>query len=443
MPEQQNIEYKSSWHDDYLDWVCGFANAQGGKIYIGKDDSGNVIGIADYKDLMEKTPNKIKNLLGITAEVNLLQENGKHYIEIVVTPYSVPISLRGRYFYRSGSVKQELSGVALNEFLLKKAGQTWDNVVEPRATFADIDEKSVKAYLVMSKEKGRLPDVEGLTTDEIFDKLHLTENGQLKRAAIILFGKDPCRFYPNVFVKIGRFAKDDTDLRFQDVEEGNIIVLLRNVLERLEHKYLIKNITFEGMYRIEKSEYPVPALREMLLNSMVHRSYMGSFSQMRVYDDKINLWNEGGLPEGITLEALKCTHSSKPRNILIADVCFKGGLIDAWGRGTLRIIDTCKEAGLPEPELTERDGGFLVTLFKDRFSQEQLQQLGLNERQIKAVLYVKVKGRITNNEYQKINEIGKSVTIDELRILVEKQILVRIGETGRGTYYELPNGNDR
>ena len=88
----------------------------------------------------------------------------------------------------------------------------------------------------MSKEKGRLPYVEGLTTEEIFEKLRLAENGQLKRAAIILFGKDPCRFYPNVFVKIGRFAKDDTDLRFQEVEEGNIIILLRNVLEKNFYK---------------------------------------------------------------------------------------------------------------------------------------------------------------------------------------------------------------
>ena len=123
MPEQQNIEYKSSWHEEYLDWICGFANAQGGKIYIGKDDNGNVVGIADYKDLMEKIPNKIKNQLGITAEVNLLQEDGKYYMEIVVTPYSVPISLRGRYFYRSGSVKQELTGAALNEFLLERIGK--------------------------------------------------------------------------------------------------------------------------------------------------------------------------------------------------------------------------------------------------------------------------------------------------------------------------------
>ena len=437
MPEQQNTEYKSSWHEEYLDWICGFANAQGGKIYIGRDDSGNVIGVADYKNLMEKIPNKIKNLLGITAEVNLLQEDGKHYIEIVVTPYSVPISLRGRYFYRSGSVKQELTGVSLNEFLLKRAGQTWDNVIEPRATFADIDEKSVGAYLVMSKEKGRLPDVEGLTTEQIFDKLRLTENGQLKRAAIVLFGKDPCRFYPTAFVKIGRFAKGDADLRYQDVEEGNIIMLLRNVLERLDHKYLIKQITFEGMYRIEKSEYPVPALREMLLNAMVHRNYMGSFTQLRVYDDKINIWNEGMLPEGISLEALKNPHSSRPRNPLIADVCFKGGLIDAWGRGTIRIVETCEEAGLPEPELIERDGGFLVTLFKDRFSEEQLQQLGLNERQIKAVLYVKEKRKITNSEYQTLNSVSKRTATNDLSELVEVYKLFKQLGASVGTYYEI------
>jgi ATP-dependent DNA helicase RecG len=274
MPEQQNIEYKSSWHDDYLKWICGFANAQGGQICIGKDDAGTVVGVEDYKKLMDEIPNKIKNLMGISAEVNLLQDRGKHFIEIIVQHYSVPISLRGRYYYRSGSVKQELTGTALNEFLLKRSGHTWDDVIEPKATFRDIDENSFHSYLIMAKEKGRLPDIEKLTIEDIFEKLRLTENGQLKRAAIILFGKDTGRFYPNAFVKIGRFAKDDADLRFQEVAEGNIIMLLNNVLSQLNHKFLIRPIEFEGMYRIEKGEYPVPALREMLLNALVHRNYM-------------------------------------------------------------------------------------------------------------------------------------------------------------------------
>ncbi|MDR1877178.1 MAG: putative DNA binding domain-containing protein [Flavobacteriaceae bacterium] len=437
MPEQQNIEYKSSWHDDYLKWICGFANAQGGRIYIGKDDAGNVIVIEDYKKLMDEIPNKIKNILGITAEVNLLQEDDKHFIEIIVHPYTVPISLRGRYYYRSGSVKQELTGASLNEFLLKRTGLTWDEVVEPRATFADVDEETFHLYLQMAKEKGRMPDIAGLTTEQIFEKLRLAENGQLKRAAIIMFGKDPVRFYPGAFVKIGRFGKSDIDLRFQEVEEGNLIVLLQNVLEQLNRKFLIRPIEFEGMYRIEKHEYPVPAVREMLLNALVHRTYMGSFVQIRVYDDKISIWNDGKLPEGINLEKLKQPHSSKPRNLIIADVCFKGGLIDAWGRGTIKIIETCKEAGLPEPELIERDGGFLVTLFKNRFSKEQLITLGLNPRQIKAVLYVKDKGKITNKEYQEINEISERTASREMSELVKQNILEQAGSFGAGSFYRM------
>jgi len=439
MPEQQNIEYKSSWHDDYLKWICGFANAQGGQIYIGKDDTGKVVGVEDYKKLMDEIPNKIKNSLGITAEVNLLQEANKHFIEIIVQSYSVPISLRGRYYFRSGSVKQELTGAALNEFLLKRAGYTWDDVIETRASFDDIDEKTIKIFLRKAEEAGRLPDADGLSTPELLEKLRLAENGQLKRAAIVLFGKDPGRFYPNTFVKIGKFEDDDFTIRFQELEEGNIIQVLDKVLRTLDYKFLIRNISFEGMNRIETLEYPIPALREMLLNALIHRNYMGAPTQLRVYDNKLTLWNHGTLPDGITLDKLTKHHSSFPRNPILAEACFRGGYIDAWGSGIMKIMDSCKAAGLPTPIIEEDCGGIIVRLFKNRFSEEQLKQLGLNDRQVKAVLYVKEKGRITNSEYQELNAIGKSVTIDELRDLAEKQVFLKIGETGRGTFYELAN----
>ncbi len=143
MPEQHNVEYKQSWHDEYLKEICGFADAQGGVLYIGRNDTGHIVGFADYKSLMDDIPNKIKNNLGITSEVNLLQEQGNYFIEVIVHPYTVPISLRGRYYYRSGSVKQELTGASLNEFLLKRSGYTWDEVPEASATFDDIDEKTV------------------------------------------------------------------------------------------------------------------------------------------------------------------------------------------------------------------------------------------------------------------------------------------------------------
>lgn len=437
MSEQQNIEYKSSWHDDYLKWICGFANAQGGRIYIGRDDGGRVVGIEDYKRLMEDIPNRIKNNMGITAEVNLLQDNDKHFIEIIVPPYSVPISLRGRYYYRSGSVKQELTGAALNEFLLKRTGHTWDDVVEEDASFADIDEATIKKYLRKAEEAGRLPDIEGLSMPELLEKLRLTKNGKLKRAAIVLFGKDPGRFYPNTFVKIGKFEDNDFTIRFQELEDGNVIQVLDKVLRTLDYKFLIRNISFEGMNRIETLEYPVPALREMLLNALIHRNYMGAPTQIRVYDNKLQVWNHGRLPEGITLEELTQSHSSYPRNPILAGACFLGGYIDSWGSGIQKIIDACKLAGLPMPVMKEDGGGFIVKLFKDRFSEEELQKIGLNARQIKAVRYVKERGKITNSEYQEINETSERTASRDIAELIHKNVLEQSGSFGAGSIYQL------
>ena len=364
MSESQNTEYKQSWHDDYLKWICGFANAVGGSIYIGKDDKGNVVALPDYEKLMEDIPNKIRNLMGIICDINLQEISAKKFIEIKINPYSVPVSLRGRYYYRSGSTKMELTGVELNEFLLKKAGKTWDDVVEEGATMKDIDEASIAKFIEDSKEKARMPETRGLSAFQILEKLQLTEGRKLKRAAIVLFSKNPNQFYPNVLVKIGRFGKDSTDLKFHEVVEGNLIHMLNEVQAQLNHKFLSRPVDFVGMQRIEKDEYPVAALREMLLNALVHRTYMGAHVQLRVYDDKLSIWNEGGLPLGLTLEELKGEHNSRPRNPKIAEACFKAGYIDTWGRGTLKIINACKEAGLTEPMLEETNGGIAITLFK-------------------------------------------------------------------------------
>ena len=122
MPEQQNIEYKQIWHDDYLKWVCGFANSIGGIIYIGKNDSGNVVHLPNYERLMADVPNKIRNSMGIICDVQLEDDEGSKYISIKVSPYSVAVSLRGRFYYRSGSTNLELTGVELTEFVTVQQG---------------------------------------------------------------------------------------------------------------------------------------------------------------------------------------------------------------------------------------------------------------------------------------------------------------------------------
>lgn len=141
MKENQNIEFKTSWRDDYLKWICGYANAEGGVLYIGKDDKGKVIGLSNIEKLLEDIPNKVRDILGIMVDVNLKSEKKKEYLEIVVDPYPYPVSYRGEYHYRSGSTKQELKGAALDRFLLSKQGKHWDGVPVPNLKLADFDKK--------------------------------------------------------------------------------------------------------------------------------------------------------------------------------------------------------------------------------------------------------------------------------------------------------------
>ncbi len=223
MPESQNIEYKTNWKDENLKLICGFANASGGRLYIGVDEKGKTTGIDNHEKLLEELPNKFRDILGVYAEINLQRENSKNYLEIIVPRYDVPISVRGKYYVRTGSTLQELKGPTLNEFILKRTGKNWDDIPEQRASINDIDESSIKQFLKDVRIVKRINVEDDINITDLLEKLRLFEDGHLKRAAIVLFGKDPGNFYSNIAVKIGKFGDTDADLKFHEVEEGNLI----------------------------------------------------------------------------------------------------------------------------------------------------------------------------------------------------------------------------
>ena len=439
MPETQNIEWKESWRDEYLKWISGFANAHGGKIFIGMNDKGEVVGLKNSKRLMDDLPNKIQTHLGIVCDVNLHTEGDLDFIEIIVNPYDIAISYHGTYHYRSGSTKQELKGNALTEFLLKKSGKTWDEIIESKASLNDIDHNAIEAFKRGAIKSQRLPQVENESDVlQIFNNLKLAEGDKLKRSAVLLFGEDPRKFFIHAYIKIGKFGKTDDELLSQEVIEGNAFELADKTLEILDKKYLIKSISYEGLQRIETTEYPYPAIREVLLNAIVHRKYMGAPINISIYDDKLMVWNYGTLPDEITFEDLKQKHNSFPRNPILADVFFKGGLIESWGRGTLKIINECKLAGLPQPKIEEMNGGIVVTLFKSVIqSDHQQTEKGLNERQNRAIDYVKKNGRITNKEYQELNNVSRRTATRDLKELASSNILISSETVGAGAFYSM------
>lgn len=361
MKESQHIEWKQNWRDEYLRWVCGFANAQGGRLMIGKNDRGVVVGLPDAKKLLDDIPNKVRDILGIMVEVNLHTEHGKDWLEIVVEPYPSPISYKGEYHYRSGSTKQELKGAALHRFMMRKQGRNWDDAPVPYVSAADLDERALTYFRKRALRSERVPaELLEETDGVLLDKLHLKDGDYLKRAAVLLFHPDPERFFTGAYVKVGYF-RTNADLLYHDEIHGDLFTQLNQTVDVLLAKYLRARITYEGLQRVERYPVPKEALREALLNALAHKDYGSRVPiQISVYDDKLMLWNNGELHEGWTLATLLGKHSSQPYNPDVANAFFRAGMIELWGRGIEHIVDACHAEGAPTPEFRFEHGGLWV-----------------------------------------------------------------------------------
>ena len=360
MNEGQHIEWKPSWRDEYLKWICGFANAQGGVLEIGKDDNGKVLGLKNIDRLLEDIPNKVVSTLGIVVDVNLKTSNNVAFLSIVVKPYPRPISYKGQYHYRSGSTKQVLKGVALERFLLEKVGRNWDGSPMPGPVVEDLDSRALETFRQAGVENKRLPpETLNVSNKFLLSKLNLMDGGYLKRAGILLFHPEPHTFISGAYVKIGYF-QDDATLSYQDEVRGPVLAQVDLVADILLTKYLKAAISYQGIHR--KETFPVTeyALREALLNSVAHKDYGSSIPvQIKVYNDKLVIWNPGQLPHGWTIDNLTGPHASIPFNPDIAETFFRSGMIEAWGRGIGEMIKSCRLNGFPEPVLRV-DGGMWV-----------------------------------------------------------------------------------
>ncbi len=437
MKESQNIEWKKSWRNEYIKWICGFANANGGTLYIGKDDKGKVTGISDVGKLLKDIPNKVRDILGIMIDVNLITEKGKDILEIIVESYPYPVSYKGQYHYRSGSTKQELRGAALDKFLLRKQGKHWDGVPVPHVFVKDLDDHAFEYFRKKAAKSKRLTsEVLEEKNDILIEKLHLTDNQYLKRAAVLLFHPDPEKFVTGAYVKIGYFKTDD-DLLFQDEINGNLFSQVEKTMDLLLTKYLKATIEYKGVSRIEEYPFPEAAIREALLNSIAHKDYSSANPiQISVYNDKIIFWNEGQLPENWTISQLKEKHPSKPFNPVIANVFFRAGLIEAWGRGIFKIINACRISNSAEPVFKCDLSGFFVELIAQKIGTlgEKLGEK-LGENRLEIIKLMQANQQISIAELSR--QIGISTTAIErnIKYLKEKEIIKRVG-AAKGGHWE-------
>jgi ATP-dependent DNA helicase RecG len=265
----------------------------------------------------------------------------------------------GAYHYRSGSTKQELKGPALEQFLLKKRGRHWDDAPEPSFTARSCSAAALRLFKDRAAKSGRMNAAILRDGREVLlENLELTERHGLRRAACLLFAERPERFVSGAWIKVGFFVTDD-DLRYQDEVHGGLFEQVEKTLELLKTKYLKAYISYEGVQRRERFLFPEAALREALLNAVVHKDYgSGIPIQISVYEDRMVFWNPGMLPEHWTVERLLGKHPSRPFNPLLANAFFRAGYIESWGRGIEKIKRACQEHGIAAPEFDFGMAGF-------------------------------------------------------------------------------------
>lgn len=432
--ENHQIEFKESWRDEYLKWLCGFANAQGGVLFIGVNDNGEFVGIHDSKKLMEDLPNKIRDKLGILADIQLLVTENQEYIKIEIEAYPHhTISCDGKYYRRVGATNQQLQGNELTQFLLQRTQTAWDSLPVPQIQADDLSPHALNLFRQKVMQRGRIADdINQLNTEDLLEKLSLyTLNQQLNRTAILMFYEQPEKFITGAYIQIAQFDVQG-EILFQDEIHGSIMVQIEQTLNLLLSKYLHYHISFHGTApRRETLRLPEIALRESLFNAIAHKDYTEpSPIQISVYPHKMVFWNAGSLPENWSAETLWHKHPSKRVNPNLAQMMFWTGDIERWGSGYERIARSLAQAQLPKPKI-ELLSGLQITYYFD--VEAYLREQNCTEQQAKIVAFAWQHGSVSNQQVQEILGVSKATATRLLNSLTD--FLDKEGDKGRNVHY--------
>jgi ATP-dependent DNA helicase RecG len=303
-----------------------------------------------------------------------------------------------------------------------------------------IDEEKFRWFLKEGIKQRGLNLSEDSPLEEALIRLKLLRKGKLTNAALLLFSKEP--MFLQSEVKCIRFSGNEPVKPYIDFQtiDKNVFDLI-NIAEDFIIRNIRKSIWLipDKIQREEKYEYPPDAIREAIVNALAHRDYESvSKVQVRVFDNRIEIWSPGKLPDDITIDDLKREHRSVPRNPLLFKQLFLVKYVEDVGGGTLDMIKQCRDWGIPEPVFDHITGAFVVT-FRLPPALDNLEKFGLNQRQIQAIDYVMKKGSITNREYTSLNNVSRKTATTDLTQLVAKGVFIRAGDGKRAVHYTLPD----
>ena len=436
--ESEKVEFKPSLSqmDAIVQAVVGFANLRGGMILIGVSDGGKVLGCEIGKGSVENLANIInqKTEPKVHPEIFIEVIEGKKIIVVgVCESIDKPVLAFGKLYKRIGKSTVLCSRNEFEKLVLEKHKKKilFDSQICEGARLDDINKKTVDNFVKLAEDSKRLTGNDSIKI--LIEKLGLSQDGKLKNSAILLFGKEPKKFFRNNIIKCGRFKGEDKE-EFIDLKdfEGNLFENLESCISFLK-EHLRISAKIEGLVRKEKWEIPLEAFREALINAMIHRDYnVAGFIYIKIYDSKIIISNPGQLPVELEIKDLYKEHESFPRNPLLAETFYYTGLIDVWGRGSLNILRLLNENGLDKP-IFEQSGGY----FRIIFNRSENVPENVPEKRRELILeFISKDNKITIPELAiKINVNEKTIKrdIDNLR---ENNLLKRVG-ADKGGHWEI------
>lgn len=450
--ESETLEFKKTTGGmvSGLQTLCGMLNGRGGCVLFGVTPDGQPAG----QGVSDST------LREISQALSHLQPSVRPHIEVIpiAPPLSVvrvhvepgmegPYSFRGRCYVRTGSSTREMTGEEVNRILLERllGDERWENQGLQDWTPADLDEARIRQCFEKALSAGRMTHPGTVTPRDILRKWGLLREGKLLRASAVLFGKaDILRErLPQCRLKFARFSGTDrSQIADNRLFHGNSLELLeladRLLRETLPVAGRIEPNLFE---RKDDPVYPPVALREALANAFCHRDYSlhGNGVAIAVYDDRLEIVSDGQLHFGLTVEMLGVPHESRPWNPLIAGVFHDIGLIEQWGRGTLRIMELSERAGLPRPLFFEQSGCLSVTFSAQKYVPPNRVANDLSEGQRK-LLWVVNQARTGISLAEISQSVGEDMPVRKIKAelaYLKALKLVSINGHGRGAKWTI------
>lgn len=370
--ESETLEFKKSTgqRTEAAKALCAMMNGQGGRVLFGVTDEGELVGQqveAKTLEYLAQEFQKIEPQITPTMETVDVGE-GRSVIVVAVPGGGGPFLFDGRAYMRSGPTTQRMAKSTYENLLSFQThpSNRWENQPAHRVTLEDLDHEEILRTREEAVRQRSISAGTGTDVGEVLDRLGLRVDGVITQGALALFGKNPSSDYPQLLLKMGRFRGTSItgDILHSRQEQMNAFAMMREGMEFLDRTLPLASHFPQGrILREDRLPVPPEALREILLNAIIHRDYSRywGYVAIAVFDDRIEIISSGLLPPGMTVEMLSGPHLSRLRNPKIAETFRRVGAIEAWGRGTNRVIDECRRYGIEPPSFREETGMLVVT----------------------------------------------------------------------------------